>query len=321
MNNKVHFLAIVGLLTLALVSCTPAPSPTPTSIPPTPTEEVVETTEATAQDVIVLGDISNDPDKSIRRAQPLADYLAANLADFGISSGTVKVAPDMDTMIEWMQNGEVDLYFDSVYPVMTISDATNAQPILRRWRDGVGEYHTVFFTLAGGDIQSLEDLQGHSVGFDEPFSTSGYMMPLTYIINAGLAATEYDSTDATVADDEIGYVFSGDDDNTIQWVLSERIAAGVTDDDTFADLPEETRTELTVIAETDPLPRQVVLAREGLDAELVAELIRLMSAMDESEEGAAVLDEFDTSQFDEFPEGIEEGIAAMRAMYEAVQGQ
>src|SRR3972149_1107605 len=72
-----------------------------------------EAEEDSSRSTLILADISTDPAKSIKRFQPLADYLAERLGEQGIEAGEVKVAPDLETMVEWIAAGEVDLYFDS----------------------------------------------------------------------------------------------------------------------------------------------------------------------------------------------------------------
>ena len=64
----------------------------------------------------MLGDIADDPAKKIATSTPLADYLAANLGELGITEGRVKIAPDMETMAQWLEAGEVDLCFEASTP-------------------------------------------------------------------------------------------------------------------------------------------------------------------------------------------------------------
>jgi phosphonate transport system substrate-binding protein len=305
---------ILGITLCVLAACTH--SPAVTEQPPQATET------STAQDqMIVMGDISDDPGEVIEGTQPLADYLAASLGDFGITAGRVKVAATADEMIQLLENGEVDLYFDSVYPATLISDASGAQPFLRRWRYGVEEYHTVIFASVESGITSVDDLPGHMIALDNPFSTSGYLLPAVYLIEHQLNLVGKQSYDDPIADGEVGFVFSYDDANTLQWILSGLVVAGATDDYNYeVAFPPEAREKLVVLARTESVPRQVVIARPGMDPELLETVKQVLITAHESEAGQAALEPFQTSRFDEFPEGIEAAQDRMREMMEVVQG-
>ena len=83
--------------------------------------------------------------------------------------------------------------------------------------------------------------------------------------------------------------------------------------------PEEAIAQLVELARTEYTPRQVAVIRSGLDEELVQAIIQVLTTMHETEAGAAALEPFQTTRFDEFPEGIETATACMRAMMELVQ--
>ena len=165
---------------------------------------------------IVLGDISSNPAKKITRYQPMADYLAENLQEFGIGRGDVKIAPNLDTMSEWLAGGEVDIYFDSPYPAMIVSANSGSKLLLRRWKGGQSEYYGVFLTMTDSGINTLEDLKGKIIAFDDPYSTSGYFLPLVRLAESGFQTIEIKSDNASVPPDKIGYIFTGDDANIIQ---------------------------------------------------------------------------------------------------------
>ena len=252
---------------------------------------------------IVLGDISDKPARVVENFQPFANYLASNLREYGITEGQVKVAPDLATMIEWMAKGEVDLYFDSVYPALKVSHETGAEPILRRWKKGVSDYHSVFFTVSDTNIRSLDDLKGQLIAFDSPYSTSGYMLPVVTLLEAGLMPVHQDSPDIVMANDEIGYIFSNDDDNTLLWVLEGEVNAGVVDSETFSKLTSEGRNNLSILFETEAVPRHVAVVTADMDPVMVDTLKTLMVEMDEAKDGTEVLQSFEkTDQFDEFPD-------------------
>lgn len=269
---------------------------------------------------IVFGDISDDPAEVIDGTQPLADYLAEHLKDYGITSGRVRVVSTISEMIQLLKKGEVDLYFDSTYPATLISDETGAQIILRRWRFGVEEYHSVIFAPEDSRITSLKDLPGHMVAMDAPYSTSGFMLPAVTMVEGGLNLVGKKGYGESVEADEVGFVFSYDDENTLQWVLSGLASAGVTDDYNFdVAFPEEITQNLVVLARTESTPRQVALAREGLEPGLLKAIKQVLMGIHEDEAGKAALEAFQTTRFDEFPEGIERATGRMREMMEIVQ--
>ncbi len=316
MAHKVFGIVITVVLLTALAGCTTQPAPTPT---PEPTEIA----PVGGTDTIVLTDIdADDPIGKIEEFQPLADYLAANLAEHGISVGEVRIAPDLETVIGWMESGEVDLYYDSPYPAMRVIDATGAQPILRGWRGGEPVYHSVFFARADSGLAALEDIVGHVIAYDDRASTSGFMLPTAYLIENGLNPVEVPSPDAAVAGDQVGYVFSQDDQNTIEWVIEGVVDVGVVDNLTYmGDIPEETRAELVILAETEEVPRRVLVARPDLEPELVEAIKSLFVEMESTPEGQALLETLKTKRFDEFPEGADAFLDRMREIYALVEGQ
>ena len=300
-------LAIVGLMgvLLASVSCAKRPA--------TSASEPLLTSNATGR--IVLGDISSDPLKKIDSYQPLADYLASHLEDFGIGAGEVAIAPDINAMTQMMQSGEVDIYFDSLYPAMIVSEQSGAEPILRRWKKSMAEYHTVFFALTDSDIKSLADLQGRIIGVESAKSTSGYFLPIVYLLEAGLKPVEQQNEIDTTAEDEVGYVFTGEDENTIQWVGSRKVAAGVIDSHSFSRIPLESQAELIILAETETVARQVAVIAADIDPQLRSAIKQLLLELDETAAGQEVLSQFEeTAQFDQLPPNS--GLERMKELYQ-----
>jgi phosphonate transport system substrate-binding protein len=128
------------------------------------------------------------------------------------------------------------------------------------------------------------------------------------------------SYEEPVADDEVGFVFSYDDENTLQWVLSGLVAAGATDDYHYNEaFPAEEREKLVSLTKTESVPRQVVVARPNMDPELLEAIKQILITAHDSEAGRAALEPFQTTRFDEFPEGIEAAQERMRDMMQEVQ--
>lgn len=302
-------MALFGAICL-LASC--ESQVTPTATPATPASIPV------SAKAIAIADVSSKPGKKIGRYQPLADYLATHLEEYNV--GQVKIAQDLETIAEWLKTGQVDLYFDSPYPAAIVSEKSGAEPILRRWKEGQSDYYGIIFTLRDRGIASLADLAGRTLAFDTSYSTSGYMLPMAVLLNAGLNPVE--KTDATkpVPPNAIGYVFSNDDENTIQWTIAGKVDAGAIDIRNYLKISQQTRSEMLVLAETDRVARHVVLVRSNMDPQLKQAIETLLLNMDRTPEGKAVLEQFEnTAKFDRFPP--ESSLAKMRELYERVKNR
>ena len=308
----------LGLTLLALAACGPTPAPAPTATTSAPQPESTK-----AGRPIIFGDISDDPAEVINGTQPIADYVAGKLGKYGITSGQVRVTTTMDDMIKLLKSGEVDLYFDSTYPATLISDAGGGQIILRRWKFGVEKYNSVIFASKASGITSIDQLPGHIIAMDAPYSTSGFLLPAVLLKEKGLTLVGKKDYSAKAASNEVGFAFTYDDENTLQWVLRGYTSVGATDDYHFdVAFPKETTEELVELARTESTPRQVVIARPGLDSALLDAIKLALIGMDAegNTAGQAALKSYATTKFDEFPEGLEAATTRMREMMKIVKG-
>lgn len=273
-----------------------------------------------AGDAIILTDVDFDPESLIPETQPVADYLAENLKKAGITKGEVQIAPDVDTVAEWMASGEVNIYFDSVFPAMLVMEESGATPILRRWKDGVPEYYTLFVARKDSDLSDLASLQGNMIAMQSPSSSSGFMFPLIELMDADLNPVAKAEANHEVSADEIGYVFSGEDDTTVEWILNGKVQAGALDSETWAEVSDADRAELMVVAETVKYPRHMVVVGPSLDAEQIAAVKDVLLDMEDSKKGRDALVEFsETAEFDEFPEGADEAVLKLQDAYNRVK--
>lgn len=264
--------------------------------------------------ILTLGDISDEPAETIAAFQPLADYLAHNLTSLGIKQGQVVVAPDLPTMMDYMESGQVDLYFDSPYPALTVYEEIGAVLLLRRWKKGVKEYHTAIAVRHDSGIADLDGLLGQIVAFDDPVSTSGYLLPKAYLIGAGYQLVEKSSASQAVAADEIGYVFAQGEENVLAWVLQGKTTGAAIPSGDLAELQADVQSQLTVLARTPDVPRHIALAWPGMTPARQVMLAELLSSLHHTPEGRAILETFErTSQFDALPPGTIEALQELFA--------
>lgn len=313
-------LVLVILLAIFITACDNDDEDDTSNDDNEPTEAaVVDNDEVTRDQVIVIADISDNFVETTEEFQPFADYLAANLGEYGIVEGRVDVAADFDEMAEKLENGEIDIFFDSVYPAAVLAERTGADLLLRRWKDGVEQYNTLLITSTDSGIESLDDLPGNMIAFEESVSTSGFVLPLVYLVERDHSLTGYDDPAAEVEEGQIGYTFSGGSVNTVLWVLEGRVAAGAIGSNDYADLEEDVTAELVILGETEFVPRHIVIVRDTLSEELKQGIVEVMLAADEDEAAAEALETFEeTAQFDEFPEGLDAAIVRMNELRDTV---
>ena len=250
---------------------------------------------------ITLGSISVSPAREIKKFWPLASYLGKQLQSEGINKGQIVVAESIPTMSSFLQTGKVDLYIDSPFPSMAVSRLSGSKFLLRRWKKGIGEYHSIIFVRKDSSIFRLEDLKGKVIAFEEPFSSSGYFFPKIVLLRQRLRLVPKRLGSVPVRPDEVGYIFSNGDANTIFWVLSGVVMAGAVDNQSY--LTMSSVDSFRIIHETVSFPRQIVSYRADLPRELVARVKEILITMDQSEEGRKVLQAFEkTTKFDELPD-------------------
>lgn len=250
-----------------------------------------------------VGSISPEAGDEIKKYTPIVAYLAKALQSEGIDQGRVVVARSISEMAQLFKQAKVDLYVDSPYPALAVSRLSGSKLFLRRWKKGIGEYRSVIFARADSGVSRLEDLKGKTVAFEEEYSTSGYFVPKLVMMQRGLKLAPKKNVEEPVAPDEVGYVFSLDDENAMVWVVRGKVTASVMDNQTYVKQALPHLKNLKVIYQTFSFPRQVVSHRADLPAALVAKIKETLIQMDQSDEGKKALERFErTAKFDEIPE-------------------
>jgi phosphonate transport system substrate-binding protein len=302
---------VLGLLLTVVWSCGGSTEPLPAAIatsPPVP------------DGVITFGSVSLNPAQEFEVFRPFANQVAANLHDVGIGAGRVVVVGSLSQMVEELREGRVDIFIDSPFPAAFVWQHGDVRPILRRWKRNSDIYRSVLFTRADSGIESLDQLAGKIIAFGEPFSTSGFLVPKAALSSAGIRLINYEDPAASIASDHVGYVFSNDAENTMFWVLKEKVSAGAVNADYYKALAGNRVGELRILHTTEPVPRNVICVRNSLDPEIVQAVETVLLEMHLSDEGrAALLDFEETKKFDRFPRGAEEDLADIMRLLPHIQ--
>ncbi|MCX9011432.1 MAG: phosphate/phosphite/phosphonate ABC transporter substrate-binding protein [Candidatus Methanoperedens sp.] len=244
---------------------------------------------------ISIGVISDNAVKHIKLFQPTADYIAAKLSDNSATyEGKVIVVRTIDNMTELLREQKLDLYMESPFATVIIANKSGAVPFLRRWKDGAAEYHSVFIARKNSSINTVADFAGKTIAFEDPGSTSGYLLPKAYLIQNGLNVSQ------SAGKSNIRYTFTGEDENTPLWVVEGTADIGAISDLNFKNLPGSIKVNLKMIDRTIDVPRFVVSHRSGMEPAMVEQIRQILLNMDQDPQGIKIMKDFqNTAKYDD----------------------
>jgi phosphonate transport system substrate-binding protein len=169
-------------------------------------------TGAHAQDVLRVTAIPDEsPTELARKAAPLMKYLERQI---GMKVEYTPVT-DYAAAVETLVNRKVDMAWFGGFTFVqaNVRSGGKAVPLAQRVEDE--KFRSVFIT-ADPAIKTLADLKGKTVSFGSQSSTSGHLMPRSFLLEAGLNPEK----------DFRRVAFSGAHDATIAAVASGKVQAG-----------------------------------------------------------------------------------------------
>jgi phosphonate transport system substrate-binding protein len=165
-----------------------------------------------AQQVFRITAIPDEsPTELARKAEPLVKYLEGKL---GMKVEYTPVT-DYAAAVETLVNKKVDMAWFGGFTFVQAYHRSGGKaiPIVQREEDE--KFRSVFIT-SDPAIKSLADLKGKDVSFGSQSSTSGHLMPRSFLLQAGVEPEK----------DFKRVAFSGAHDATIAAVASGKVQAG-----------------------------------------------------------------------------------------------
>jgi phosphonate transport system substrate-binding protein len=152
------------------------------------------------------------PTELARKFAPLGKYLEAKL---GMKVEWTPVT-DYAAAVETVVNRKIDLAWFGGFTFVQASVRSNGKVIPLVQREEDERFRSVFITDAQSGIAKLEDLKGKTLSFGSASSTSGHLMPRSFLLAAKI------NPDADLK----RVSFSGAHDATIAAVASGKVDAG-----------------------------------------------------------------------------------------------
>ncbi|WP_250445610.1 phosphate/phosphite/phosphonate ABC transporter substrate-binding protein [Actinotalea sp. C106] len=157
-----------------------------------------------------------------------------------------------------LDNDHVDVVFTGPAEYVVIHENTGAEPVVAIRRPG---YRSCVYTSSESGITAMDQLEGEQVAMSDIGSTSGHLGPSQVLLEAGLEHGD-NVTVLTVGDAVHEALVRGD---------VAAVGIGCHDYEEFMATAEDP-SDFTLLAEGDPLPPDLLMARDGLDEETVETL-------------------------------------------------
>lgn len=156
-----------------------------------------------------------------------------------------------------LEHGQVDIVMAGPTEYLFIRSRQAVQPIVGIEREA---YYSVFIVPADSPAKTMADLRGKTIAMKDTGSTSGHVMPTRMLLDAGLDVDQ-DVTIRLLGNARVEALLNGEVDALADGV---RVWA--------EQIEKRAPGKFRILAQSDPLPRDVMIARAGLSSEFVDEL-------------------------------------------------
>ena len=189
---------------------------------------------ASAQDVLRVSTIPEEAaSEQIRKFTPLVKYLERRLG----MKVVFRAVSDYPAAVEALVNKQIELAWlgGLTFVQADIRSGGKVIPILQREEDT--RFQSVFISKTGSGITQLSHLKGKTLTFGSPSSTSGHLMPRSYLLEAGIDPEK----------DLSKLAYSGAHDASIAAVVSGRVDAAAVDMTVWRKFVESKRVDITQV--------------------------------------------------------------------------
>ena len=184
------------------------------------------------------------------------------------------VATDYAGVIEALRNHSADMGFMGPLQYIIAHEYAGARPILGEVYQGKAYYTSRIFVRKDSGLKTLKDLEGKTMAFSDPISSSGYLYPLDLFKREGLVKDAPEKFFGRV-------YFAGGDEQAIRAVYNGFVDAAGIGQFAYNLLRPEERDEIIYIGESRRLPSHCVVVRDGLSEADVTKLKNSLLALND----------------------------------------
>ena len=226
--------------------------------------------------------------RQLERYEPLASHLSKVV---GVPI-ELKILPRYGNIIANFQSQQLDGGFFGSFTYALAHEKIGLEVVARPMApDNSSTYHGLIFVRKDRGIRNAGDMRGKRFAFVDKATTAGYLLPLNYFHEHGIA-------------DYHAYLkesyFAGTHEDAIRDVLEGRADVGAAKNTVFQRLLESDpriREELVILERSPSVPENALALRKDLDPELALRLRDALLSLQDSPEGRAVLETFRAARF------------------------
>ncbi|MCU7883970.1 MAG: phosphate/phosphite/phosphonate ABC transporter substrate-binding protein [Candidatus Thiodiazotropha sp. (ex Lucinoma annulata)] len=273
-------------------------------------------------ETLVIGKISHNPKKHYQYLKPMVKYAVERMQDLGIRKGKIMMARSKEQLADMVRRGEVDWVTETPIAAAYLHEKSGAEILLRKWKKGVPEYHSVFFSLKQSNINKLEDLRGRVIALEDPASTSAFYLPVNAMLEKGLRLIKLRSIREKPPADRVGFVFAREEIN-----IATLVDKGLADAGAFSNLdwgkedhlPSKYRNNISIFKRTPPIIRAVEMVRQDIDPAIRERLEKILLYAGNDPHAVSVLHAYQqTKKFDKLSRDQIDSIYNLRHIMDVV---
>lgn len=157
--------------------------------------------------------------------------------------------------------------------------------------DGDSTYHGYLFVRKDSGIKNVKDMKNKKIAFVDKATTAGYLFPLSYLKEHGIADTSHYFSET---------FFSGSHDAAINAVLNRKADVGAAKHSIYdreRKHDPKVDNELVILAESPLVPSNGLCVRSGLDETIKHKVKSVLLGLHNDPEGKRVLQQFGALRF------------------------
>lgn len=266
-----------------------------------------------------VGRIARDVDEHLPAVEALSRYLEPRIAHLGYTKARAVLARDNAEMADFLRRGIVDLISETPLSAVYLVEIAGASIALRERRKKSESYSSVIFVRADSPLNTLADLRGRRIAFEDPGSTTACLLPLADIKRAGLQTAALEDATSPPVENAVGYFFTLSE-SSIATAVARRVAdAGALSNEEWRALRHKQPAppvELRIIHTSDPVPRAFVLTGPAVSDAQRDGLRKILLAMEADDDGSDVLNDYGkVDGFDPIDASLEAQVRSLEATY------